>query len=74
MENADLSNVNKWQSVDHVNRYLSIADDRPHNEEIIKVLFEQIPSNVDYVLDLGTGDGRLLSLVKQKIRKQRVSP
>ena len=58
--------VNKWGSAEHVDGYLSIADDRPHGEEVRAVLLEQIPSNVKYVLDLGTGDGRLLALVKQK--------
>jgi tRNA (cmo5U34)-methyltransferase len=58
--------VNWWRSASHVNRYLSIADSRPHREEIIGALLEQIPSNVSRVLDLGTGDGRLLALVKQK--------
>jgi cyclopropane fatty-acyl-phospholipid synthase-like methyltransferase len=45
---------------------MAIADNRPHGEEIRAVLLEQIPSNVKYVLDLGTGDGRMLALVKQK--------
>jgi ubiquinone/menaquinone biosynthesis C-methylase UbiE len=49
-----------------VDRYLAIADDRPHGEEVRAVLLEQIPSNVNYALDLGTGDGRMLALVKQK--------
>jgi ubiquinone/menaquinone biosynthesis C-methylase UbiE len=58
--------VNKWGSAEHVNNYLEIADDRPHKEDMTKALFEQIPSNVSNVLDLGTGDGRLLVAVKQK--------
>ncbi|MCW4015449.1 MAG: class I SAM-dependent methyltransferase [Candidatus Bathyarchaeota archaeon] len=58
--------VNNWRSAEHVRSYLSIADDRPHGEEIVKVLLEQVPSDVSYVLDLGTGDGRLLALVLQK--------
>jgi tRNA (cmo5U34)-methyltransferase len=58
--------VNQWRSASHVERYLSIADSRPHREEIAAALLEQVPSNVKRVLDLGTGDGRLLALVKQK--------
>jgi len=57
--------VNKWGSAGHVNNYLSIVDSRPHKEEITAALLEQIPLDVNYVLDLGTGDGRLLALVKQ---------
>lgn len=63
--------VNRWRSADHVNNYLLIADDRPHREEITNILLEQIPLNVTNVLDLGTGDGRLLSLVKQKNPKAK---
>lgn len=66
MEKDNTVDVNKWRSTEHVNRYMSKADNRPHGEEIRAVLSEQIPSNVKYVLDLGTGDGRLLSLVKKK--------
>jgi tRNA (cmo5U34)-methyltransferase len=66
MKNDDSPDVNQWKSADRVNKYLSRADDRPHREEITKVLLEQIPSNINNVLDLGTGDGRLLYLVKQK--------
>jgi ubiquinone/menaquinone biosynthesis C-methylase UbiE len=58
--------VNKWRSAEHVSNYMAIADNRPHGEEIRAVLLEQIPSNVKHVLDLGTGDGRMLALVKQK--------
>jgi SAM-dependent methyltransferase len=58
--------VNKWRSAEHVKDYLSIADNRPHGQEIVEVLLELIPSKVGYVLDLGAGDGRLLALVKQK--------
>ena len=61
-----LSGVNGWRSAERVNDYLSIVDSRPHKEEIRAVLLEQIPSNVNRVLDLGTGDGRLLALVKTK--------
>ncbi len=66
MSKDNAVDVNKWRSVEHVNRYISKADNRPHGKEIQAILLEQIPSNVTYVLDLGTGDGRLLSLVKKK--------
>lgn len=72
MKKKNSIDVNQWEPVGHVAKYLSIVDDRPHKEEIIKVLLEQIPSNVSHVLDLGTGDGRLLALVKQKNPEAKV--
>ena len=57
--------INKWTSKKHVETYLS-RPKRPHDEEIKNALLEQIPETVKRVLDLGTGDGRLLTIVKQK--------
>ena len=60
-----------WKSADYVKNYVSLIKDVPHGKEIAEALLEQIPSNVSSVLDLGTGDGRLLHLVKQKNPKAK---
>ncbi|MFA5365837.1 MAG: methyltransferase domain-containing protein, partial [Candidatus Bathyarchaeia archaeon] len=58
--------VNKWGSEEHVNRYLSKAGTRPHGAEMTAAFLEQVPTGVKRVLDLGTGNGRLLALVLEK--------
>jgi tRNA (cmo5U34)-methyltransferase len=59
----DESPKNEWQTKKHAFKYLSRAHKLPHRTEGEKVLLEQIPKSTECVLDLGTGDGRLLSLV-----------
>ena len=56
--------VNLWASAQHALDYLGRADSIPHRVEGESTLLEFIPPAVRRILDLGTGDGRLLALVK----------
>ncbi len=56
--------INLWTSSEHALDYLGRADSIPHRVEGESALLEFIPPTVRRVLDLGTGDGRLLALVK----------
>jgi tRNA (cmo5U34)-methyltransferase len=54
---------NRWPDVDHALAYLAKADSLPHRAEGTAVFVELLPEPVRRVMDLGTGDGRLLDLV-----------
>lgn len=58
--------VNLWRSTEHAQDYLGRADSIAHRGEGESALLEFIPTTVRRVLDLGTGDGRLLALVKSE--------
>ena len=73
--------VNLWASAEHASDYLGRADSVPHRTEGEATLLEFIPVNARRVLDLGTGGGRLLALVKaalpanpKKVHGQKWNP
>ena len=56
--------VNLWSNAEHSKGYLERADAIPHRREGEATLLEFLPERIDRFLDLGSGGGRLLGLVK----------
>jgi tRNA (cmo5U34)-methyltransferase len=56
----------EWSRGDHVQRYLERADEFPRRAEGERVLLDHVAPGVRSVLDLGTGDGRLLALLRRE--------
>ena len=56
--------VNRWTSPAHAIEYLARADSIPHRAEGEAELIDWLPRPTARVLDLGSGDGHLLGVVK----------
>jgi SAM-dependent methyltransferase len=56
--------INRWTEPEWAQRYLRERDDIPHRREGFEVLMELLPPAPRRVLDLGTGDGHTLALVR----------
>lgn len=65
-----IKDVNLWTSAEHARDYLERADSISHRGEGESALLEFILPGVHRVLDLGTGDGRLLALVRKELVRQ----
>jgi SAM-dependent methyltransferase len=54
---------NEWKSPEHALAYLQRADRIPHRTAGEATLLEEVPQSARRILDLGSGDGRLLGLL-----------
>jgi SAM-dependent methyltransferase len=58
------SHVNLWASTEHALDYLKQADSIPHRTDGEAALLDCVPTSARRFLDLGSGDGRLLRLLR----------
>jgi len=58
------SSTDEWKSTGHALAYLARADKIPHRAEGERVLLDHVPLDAGRILDLGSGDGRLLALLR----------
>ncbi len=53
-----------WLTAEHTKQYLQRAGSMPHREEGEAALLEFVPPKARRILDLGTGGGRLMQIVR----------
>ncbi len=59
--------MNEYVLTEYAQAYLERADRIPHRKEGEAVLLEVVPRSTRRFLDLGTGDGRLIALLKVEL-------
>ena len=62
--------VNLWTLNEHSRDHLERADSISHRSEGESALLEFMPTSTRRILDLGTGDGRLLNLVREELSRR----
>jgi tRNA (cmo5U34)-methyltransferase len=62
-----VTDINLWSRPDHAQRYLDVAYRIPRREEGEASLLEFVPRTTRRILDLGSGEGRLLGLMLEHL-------
>ncbi len=56
---------NRWVDAQHARAYLEARDEIPHRVAGMAALAEWVPASVRRVLDLGTGDGVTMAMIRE---------
>ena len=59
--------INLWTSAEHAQRYLAIAYQIPRRAEGEAALLECVPAGTRRLLDLGSGEGRLIGMLLEHL-------
>jgi SAM-dependent methyltransferase len=59
--------INLWTSAEHAQRYLAVAYQIPRRQEGEASLLECVPAATRRILDLGSGEGRLVGLLLDRL-------
>lgn len=62
-----MADINLWTRPEHAQRYLDVAYRIPRREEGESALMEFVPAATRRILDLGSGEGRLLGLLLERL-------
>lgn len=57
--------MNRWVDAEHARAYLADRAAIPYQSQAMTVLAEFVPAEIERVLDLGTGDGITMALVRE---------